>query len=76
MRHYKIEEIKTIRRIFCNKCGREIPMKGDIAQEDVLDVEKRWGYFSQRDNEVHKFDLCEKCYDELIATFQIPIEIE
>ena len=51
-------------------------MKGEIAQEDVLDVEKRWGYFSKRDNEVHKFDLCEQCYDELIATFQIPIEIE
>ena len=76
MRHYKIEKIKTIRKIICNKCGKEIPMKGEIAQEDVLDVEKRWGYFSKRDNEVHKFDLCEQCYDELIATFQIPIEIE
>ena len=76
MRHYKIEEIKTIRKITCNKCGKEIPLKGEIAQEDVLQVEKRWGYFSKRDNEVHKFDLCEECYDEMIATFQIPIEIE
>ena len=48
MRHYKIEEIKTIRKIICNKCGKEIPMKGEIAQEDVLDVEKRWGYFSKK----------------------------
>ena len=24
MRHYKIEEIKTIRKIICNKCGKEI----------------------------------------------------
>lgn len=76
MRHYKIEEIRTINKIICNKCGKEIPMKGEIAQKDVLQVEKRWGYFSKRDNEVHKFDLCEECYDELIATFQIPIEIE
>lgn len=76
MRRYKVEEIKTINKIFCNKCGKEIPIKGVIAQEDVLCVEKRWGYFSKRDNEVHRFDLCEKCYDELIESFQIPIDVE
>ena len=48
----------------------------EILEEDVLSVDKRWNYFSNKDNEVHHFDLCENCYDELIATFQIPIEIE
>ena len=76
MRQYELKETKEISKIICNKCGKEIPMKGEIAQEDVLDVTKRWGYFSKRDNEVHKFDLCEACYDELIASFKIPIEIE
>ncbi len=57
-------------KIVCNKCGRE------IENEDVLSVEKRWGYFSNKDNEVHKFDLCEKCYDEFISTFQIKVEVE
>ena len=76
MRRYKMEKQKVIDKIFCNKCGKEIPIKGVIAQEDVLCVEKRWGYFSKRDNEVHKFDMCEQCYDELVATFQIPIEKE
>ena len=47
-----------------------------MIEEDVLSVEKRWGYFSNKDNEVHHFDLCEECYDEIVATFQIPIEIE
>ena len=49
----------------------------EITNEDILEVEKRWGYFSNnKDNEVHKFDLCEECYDEFVGTFQIPIEIE
>ena len=57
-------------KIVCNKCGRV------IENEDVLSVEKRWSYFSNKDNDVHKFDLCEKCYDEFISTFQIPVEVE
>lgn len=47
-----------------------------MAKEDTLSVQKRWGYFSEKDNEVHAFDLCEACYDELISNFRIPIEIE
>ena len=55
----------------CNKCGRE------ITNEDILEVEKRWGYFSNnKDNEVHSFDLCEKCYDEFVSTFLVPVEIK
>ena len=44
--------------------------------EDYLCVEKRWGYFSKKDNEVHRFELCEDCYDKLCASFRIPVDIE
>lgn len=70
MRQYRIEETKVIDKIICNKCGKE------IEAADALSVQKRWGYFSEKDNEVHNFDLCEECYDELVATFQIPVEVE
>ena len=76
MRQYKMEETQTIEKIICNKCGREIIVRNEIPEADVLSVNQRWGYFSERDNEVHKFDLCEQCYDVMIAEFQIPIEIE
>lgn len=76
MRQYKMKETKAVERIFCNKCGKEISSKNNILEADVLSVDKRWGYFSNKDNEVHKFDLCEECYDEFVGTFQIPIEIE
>ena len=74
MRQYKMQETKEIEKIICNKCGKEIVVKNGVAEADALSVEKRWGYFSNKDNEVHVFDLCEECYDKWIATFLIPIE--
>ena len=76
MREYRIQESKELEKIICNKCGKIIFVNHGIAAEDVLSVEKRWNYFSQKDNDVHRFDLCEACYDELIETFQIPVEQE
>lgn len=76
MRQYKIQETKEVEKIICNRCGKEIIVKNGVAEEEILSVEKRWGYFSEKDNEVHKFDLCESCYDDMIHTFQIPVEIE
>ena len=73
MRQYKLKETKDINKIFCNKCGKEIAMNHGRLEEDVLSVDKRWGYFSNKDNQVDSFDLCEKCYDEFVATFTIPI---
>lgn len=73
MRQYNtvIKETKEIEKLVCNKCGREIPVVKGVPQEDVLHVEKRWGYFSDKDNQVDSFDLCEHCYDEFVKGFQI-----
>ena len=76
MRQYCTELKKTeeLEKISCNKCGKEIPVVGGVPQEDVLEVEKRWGYHSRKDNQVDRFDLCEDCYDELVSGFRIQIE--
>ena len=76
MRKYKIQEGKELEQIVCNKCGKMIYVCNGIPEGDVLSVEKRWNYFSAKDNDVHRFDLCEACYDEWIETFQIPVEQE
>ena len=73
MRQYKLHEKKEAEKILCNKCGKEILVKNGISDADVLSIQKRWGYFSNKDNEVHEIDLCEECYDKWIATFAIPI---
>jgi len=72
MRQYSMKETKEVSKIICNKCGREIQAANGRLQEDVLSVDKRWGYFSEKDNQVDSFDLCEKCYDEFVATFLLP----
>ena len=58
----------------CNGCGRPIGSCGE-NREHPLRVRKEWGYFSARDLEVHEFNLCEKCYEELIRRFVIPVTV-
>lgn len=76
MRRYRMKETREIEKIFCNKCGKEIPAVNGFAREGVFSAEYEWGYFSEKDGETHSFDLCERCYDELIGTFELPVEIE
>ena len=75
MRQYKInqKEIKELEKIICNQCGKEISVIQGVAREDYLSVEKRWGYFSDKDNQIDSFELCEDCYDKLTASFKIQI---
>lgn len=62
--------------IYCNGCGRKIEYRGEILQEDVLHMEKSWGYFSEKDGERHSLDLCEECYDKWIEKLSIPVTKE
>ncbi len=59
----------------CNMCGKELKIENDILKEDVFNAKKEWGYFSEKDCEIHTFNLCEKCYDELVKSFKLPIVI-
>ena len=76
MRQYQLKETKEIKKIICNKCGREIQVVNGCHREGVFSVDQTWGYFSEKDGEHHSFDLCESCYDELLKSFLIPAEIE
>lgn len=70
-----VEKVK-IDKMRCNICGKEIKVENGIIQEGVLSADKIWGYFSEKDGQVHSFDICENCYDEWVKTFKIPVEIE
>lgn len=78
MRRYVDTTINTKKEeiIVCNKCGKKIAKLNDIWMEEVLQVNKEWGYFSKKDGREDSFDLCETCYDELVASFVVPIEIK
>ncbi|MDO4522079.1 MAG: hypothetical protein Q4B57_02895 [Eubacteriales bacterium] len=64
--------MKKENRLFCNMCGKEIPMENDMLLEDVLSVRKQWGYFSEQDGMMVEFDLCEECCEKLMKQFRIP----
>lgn len=59
----------------CNVCGKELRVEKGVLKEDVVEVVKEWGFFSNRDLEIHKFTICESCYDQMISQFKIPVEI-
>ncbi len=61
------------RQVYCNCCGRVINVNGK-QQEDFLQVEKVWSYFSSKDLTGQRFKICESCYDKIIASFKIPVE--
>jgi len=62
-------------RTYCNMCGKEIGSK-ENKYEAVAVIKVEWGYFSEKDGEIHKIRLCEKCYDSWVEKFALPVEIE
>lgn len=66
------------KEMICNGCGRKLKQSDDsgILLEDVFMAEKAWGYFSKKDMTRHRFILCEKCYDDMIAGFAVPPDEE
>ncbi|MBR3807102.1 MAG: hypothetical protein IKJ15_01850 [Lachnospiraceae bacterium] len=71
----KYSKSMQLTEAFCNCCKKQLKIKNGIITEGVFSVGYAFGYFSNKDEEIHKFDLCEKCYDEWTKTFQIPVEI-
>ena len=69
-----VKERKKV-ALACNVCGRTLCMEKGVLKEDAVQVTKEWGFFSNRDLEIHKFTMCENCYDQIISNFKIPIEI-
>lgn len=60
-------------RIYCNKCGKEIVRDHHGNDPDYLHVKKQWGYFSDKDLEIHEWNLCEECYDRFLKEFAVPV---
>lgn len=81
----KITEEKTEERIvkytktkevLCNNCGKSMSLK---AYDDTLilagcNIKVLFEYGSNKDGCMHKFDLCDDCYDEVVETFRHKVE--
>lgn len=75
VRKYQAAEKKLMQTV-CNKCGKALKVADGDLREGCVHVEAAFGYFSRKDGQIHRFDLCEDCYDELIARFAVAVERE
>ncbi len=74
MKKYEGTQDRKLIHAVCNKCGRSLKVEDGYLKEGCFSAEAVFGYFSRKDGTTHRFDLCEDCYDEMIATFQVPVE--
>ena len=74
MRKYLDENNTKLISVICNNCKKELLVENGILKEGCLDVTADFGYFSKKDGQIHSFDLCEECYDKMIARFRIPVD--
>lgn len=81
----KAEEKRNMRKygkdgrlesVICNRCGRKLAVRNGIVREGVFLSDHAWDFFSEKDGEVHHFDLCEECYDEVTGEFRVAVEVE
>lgn len=72
----KYAENGQLEKVWCNMCGKKMVVKEGILREGAARFDLAWDYFSEKDGEVHHFDLCEACYDELTEQFHFPADVE
>ena len=72
MRKYKGTSLTAV---ICKCCGRNLVVANGIVREGVAHICAEWDYFSEKDGENHNFDICEECYDRLLAGFRYPAMI-
>ena len=63
-------------RLSANWCGKKLAVKEGILREGAAHFDVAWDYFSEKDGEVHHFDLCEECYDGVTREFLIEADKE
>lgn len=62
--------------LICNCCGKKLAVDRGIIREGAISIDHPWDYFSEKDGQIHHFDLCEECYDQIISGFRIPVSLE
>jgi len=74
MKHYerKTVVVETVKDIICNACGAVIGVNEYGVRQEHLSIEKRWGFGSAFDGEIHNIDICMPCYEKWLAGMKIP----
>lgn len=76
MRKYKNCETQELQQAVCNMCGKNMKVNKGRLEEGAFHAEMPWGYFSEKDGEIHSLDLCEACYDKWIKSFAVEVTVK
>ena len=75
MRIYEEGNKEKLSAVICNQCGKNMKVEKGILMEGCCHIETPFSYFSRKDGQRYLFDLCDECYDKIIAEFSVPVEI-
>jgi len=60
--------------VTCDRCGGSC-WDDEHMNLEYAEMKSMWGYGSKKDCERHKIQVCEKCYDEIVATMKINVQV-
>ncbi len=70
----KTENDTGLASVICNCCNKELRVENGILKDECIHISHAFGYFSEKDGEIQCFDLCEECYNKMVAKFRVPVE--
>lgn len=65
MRKYKTRKRQTLTDICCDVCSASC--KTPLDDYEVATLSAQWGYHSRQDGESYHLDLCEDCFEDVLA---------
>ena len=57
-------------------CGKKLVVKSGVLREGAISIHHAWDFFSEKDGEIHRWDMCEECYDNLLGQFRVEPDVE
>ena len=74
MRIYKEVVKKVVDEILCDCCGqsctKESPTETPSYCNEYASIEATWGYFSEQDGTQYSIEICEHCFNEVLASMK------
>lgn len=69
MRKYKKAIKDVLSDVVCDVCGSSCKPSfcEDASMAEFATLEASWGYFSGRDGETLSMDMCERCFERILA---------
>lgn len=65
MRQYAIVPTNALTDVLCDGCGKSC--KTPLNDYECATLRATWGYSSRKDGESYSADLCEDCFDNIVA---------